>query len=180
MRQYIKKPIPITATQWDGETDSLFAISNMMGFKVGLDLVRNQPYIETLEGKMIVSPGDYIIKGIKGECYPCKADIFEESYTCVELESEVNSIPITNPSEEPDFLFGEKLIGLSFNPSQDPNVYKAKQLCAQLADLLNQVYNNPMPPNENHRPLYEMLFQKALGDIIDAQMNVVKVLTFKY
>lgn len=83
-------------------------------------------------------------------------------------------------NEEANLSFGEQLVGLSFNPNQDPNVHKAKQLCAQLADLLNQTYNNPMPPNENHRPLYEMLFQKAIGDILDAQMNVVKVLTFKY
>jgi len=38
------------------------------------------PVIFTLEGKMKVSDGDYIIKGIKGEYYPCKPDIFEMTY----------------------------------------------------------------------------------------------------
>ena len=41
-------------------------------------------WIATLEGGHIVSPGDYIIKGIKGEHYPCKPDIFEATYEKVE------------------------------------------------------------------------------------------------
>lgn len=82
--------------------------------------------------------------------------------------------------ENREFTFGEKLVGLTFNPSGDEKVQKAKELCAALADLLNESYNNPMPPKEEHRPLYELLFQKAIGDILDAQMNAVKVLTFKY
>lgn len=40
--------------------------------------------IDTLEGGMMVSHGDYVIKGIKGEFYPCKPDIFEASYEKVE------------------------------------------------------------------------------------------------
>jgi hypothetical protein len=43
-----------------------------------------KPYIETLEDKMIISSGDYIITGIKGERYPCKPDIFEKTYEKVE------------------------------------------------------------------------------------------------
>lgn len=39
--------------------------------------------IKTLEGTMIANPGDYIIKGVKGEIYPCKADIFKETYEAV-------------------------------------------------------------------------------------------------
>ena len=40
--------------------------------------------IQTLEGEMIASKGDYIIKGIKGEIYPCKPDIFKDTYDLVE------------------------------------------------------------------------------------------------
>lgn len=40
--------------------------------------------IDTLEGKHIVSPGDYIIKGVKGEFYPCKPDIFAQTYEPVD------------------------------------------------------------------------------------------------
>ena len=41
-------------------------------------------FIETLEGTMRVTYGDWVIKGVKGELYPCKADIFEQSYEAVE------------------------------------------------------------------------------------------------
>lgn len=40
--------------------------------------------IETLEGDMTADYGDWIIKGVKGEFYPCKPDIFEETYTLVD------------------------------------------------------------------------------------------------
>lgn len=43
-------------------------------------LMGNHGWIETLEGGHIVCPGDWIITGIKGECYPCKPDIFAETY----------------------------------------------------------------------------------------------------
>jgi hypothetical protein len=46
--------------------------------------------IKTLEGVMIAKTGDYIIKGVKGEVYPCKADIFEQTY---ELVGEQNERP---------------------------------------------------------------------------------------
>lgn len=52
------------------------------------------PYINTLEGKMFIRPGDYIITGIKGERYPCKPDIFEATYELV-AEGEDNE-PISN------------------------------------------------------------------------------------
>ena len=42
------------------------------------------PYINTLEGKHYITKGDYIITGIKGERYPCKPDIFEMTYECIE------------------------------------------------------------------------------------------------
>lgn len=74
-----------------------------------------------------------------------------------------------------ELTFGEKLVGLTFNPSGDPNVQRAKELCAELADLLNQNADSYV-----ERPLCRLLFDKAIGDILDAQMNVVKVLTFKY
>ncbi len=91
-----------------------------------------------------------------------------------------NLIPIarksaTNIMDERELTFGEKLVGLTFNPSGDEKVQRAKELCAELADLLNE---NADPNIE--RPLCRLLFDKAIGDILDAQMNVVKVLTFKY
>lgn len=73
--------------------------------------------------------------------------------------------------------FGEQLVGLSFNPSNDDKVSKAKRLCADLADLL---MDEPMPTNSERSLLKEILTNHAIAEILNAQMNVVKVLTLKY
>jgi hypothetical protein len=83
-------------------------------------------------------------------------------------------------SEPRELTFGEKLVGLGFNPSGDPKVTKAKQLCAELADLLNNDVFDEFGMKDGADALKYQLYQKAVGDILDAQMNVVKVLTFKY
>ena len=78
VNRYRKKPVEIEAIQWTGDN-----ISDICKF-TGLDmdvLVRDGVlYIETLEGEMRATCGDYIIKGVKGEFYPCQPDIFEETY----------------------------------------------------------------------------------------------------
>jgi len=65
VRKFRKKPIVIEAYQTD-----------------------SQVKIETLEGTMVASPGDWIITGIQGEQYPCKPDIFEATYELVEGDDE--------------------------------------------------------------------------------------------
>lgn len=73
--------------------------------------------------------------------------------------------------------FGEKLVGLTFNPSGDDKVAKAKKLCAELADLLNE--NCAPDLDEWNDYVKRMLRDHAFTAILDAQMNVVKVLTIK-
>lgn len=72
--------------------------------------------------------------------------------------------------------FGQQLVGLSFNPSGDDKVNRAKQLCADLADLLK----NDWQDDQEKTALYGQLHVHAMGEILNAQMNVVKVLTLKY
>lgn len=75
--KYRKKPVVIEAVQFNGCISIHPAIMRAPG--------ENQPaYIETLEGRMIVSDGDYVITGVKGEVYPCKPDIFEMTYEVAE------------------------------------------------------------------------------------------------
>ena len=80
MNQYVKKPIVIEAirfSSYDDETN-IKAIAEFMGdIQFSGD---RQIIIKTLEGDLYASEGDYIIKGIRGEFYPCKPDIFEASY----------------------------------------------------------------------------------------------------
>jgi hypothetical protein len=78
--------------------------------------------------------------------------------------------------EERELTFGEKLVGITFNPSGDEKVNRVKELCAELANLLYQDYDN----REEVTDFYDYLYEHAVGEILNAQMNAVKVLTFKY
>jgi hypothetical protein len=88
MAQYRKKPVVIDAMQWLGEQsfDELYGFTNAdennrrVGMKDGRG---NVAQIVTMEGIMDAQPGDFIIKGIKGEFYPCKPDIFQATYEAV-------------------------------------------------------------------------------------------------
>ncbi len=81
--KYRKKPVVVEAVQFTDTEESILKLSEF-----GLDPVRidyadtDSPIlkIETLEGLMIAAKGDYIIKGVQGEFYPCKPDIFAETY----------------------------------------------------------------------------------------------------
>lgn len=76
-KQYRKKPIVIEAVQWDGKNhEEVFGFILKQAFFFKEDGV----HIETLEGEMRADPGDWIIKGVKGEYYPCKPDIFAHLY----------------------------------------------------------------------------------------------------
>ena len=76
--KYIKKPVAIEAVQWKGDN-----IKEMKAFyqKCFCSPTRgNVIDIHTLEGVMTAQEGDYIIRGVQGEYYPCKPDIFEQTY----------------------------------------------------------------------------------------------------
>ncbi len=83
MHKYVKKPVVIEAVQWTGEN-----VTEIVDFCVDCysykKLDEPQLMVRTLEGPMKASQGDYIIKGIKGEFYPCKPDVFELTYNKVE------------------------------------------------------------------------------------------------
>lgn len=70
-----KKPVIIEATQWFEHGDH----AEVMPLPFN-DYVKDRGIITTLEGDMVVTSGDWIIKGVKGEYYPCKPDIFENIY----------------------------------------------------------------------------------------------------
>jgi len=83
--RYVKKPVEIEAVHFaDATLATLDKISEFMNQnqEIVFDDNTAEPKIkiETLEGPMYASVGDYIIKGIKGEFYACKPDIFELTY----------------------------------------------------------------------------------------------------
>jgi hypothetical protein len=79
MAKYRKKPVVIEAVQFRrGEQDGAFAEDVIAGrVRYTQD---DTMLIKTLEGMMEARPGDWIIRGIKGELYPCKPDIFAATY----------------------------------------------------------------------------------------------------
>ena len=109
MAKYRKKPVVVEAHQWfkngDHPQDNVFrpfedtgktptepregeivryyrtpALDGQNKCKKCSGIMHNHGWIDTLEGGHIVCPADWIIKGIKGEFYPCKPDIFEQTY----------------------------------------------------------------------------------------------------
>lgn len=95
--RYRKKPVIIEAIKWTGENDremfdflannkrcNEYMTAEEESFYIDHGKVKGGLVIKTLEGEHIASIGDYIIKGVKGEFYPCKPDIFEQTYEAVE------------------------------------------------------------------------------------------------
>jgi len=81
-RMFRKKPAVIKAMEWKGDN-----FEELEDFSDGEKIVSNPDKtltIETLEGNHTANVGDWIIEGIKGELYPCKPDIFKETYEEVE------------------------------------------------------------------------------------------------
>jgi hypothetical protein len=83
MPKYRKKPVVIEAVQWNGHLETLQL------FSVGVpeaeqELCSDEVKIVTLEGTMTAKHGDWIIRGVNGEFYPCKQDIFEKTYERVD------------------------------------------------------------------------------------------------
>ncbi len=78
IKKYRKKPVVIEAVQWTGENST--EVRDFMGL-ISLSITVFDTFkIHTLEGEMNAEKGDWIIKGVKGEFYPCKPDIFELTY----------------------------------------------------------------------------------------------------
>jgi hypothetical protein len=92
--KFRKKPWVVEARQFDGTAKGWLAISEWIGVGpletkwMREDADERAINIPTLEGVHTASPGDWIIKGIKGEFYPCKPDIFAATYEPAPAEGE--------------------------------------------------------------------------------------------
>ena len=98
MPKFRKKPVVIEAVRWDGHEGTIKAVFDLnpvlpvlpddgqyvggpgLGYVPALGTLD----IPTLEGTMTAQPGDWIIRGVQGEIYPCKPDIFEATYEPVD------------------------------------------------------------------------------------------------
>ena len=84
--KYRKKPVVIEAVQFLDTAESLEDLSKFVDHTVRIGYQTSPPTltVATLEGVMEATVGDYIIKGVNGEFYPCKPDIFHKTYEVAE------------------------------------------------------------------------------------------------
>lgn len=92
MKKFRKKPVIVEAIQWINTPNNFTEILEWSNYKVisaspliwtDKENVDQCLQIETLEGCMLADLNDWIIKGVNGEFYPCKSDIFEKTYELV-------------------------------------------------------------------------------------------------
>lgn len=79
--KFRKKPVVIEAKQWLGTNAD--EMHDFIGNQMSWHPITKGLFIHTLEGVHAANAGDWIIKGIKGEFYPCRPDIFEQTYEAV-------------------------------------------------------------------------------------------------
>jgi len=95
--KFRKKPVEVEATQWfkDGDHPTVFPVKKHAPNDEhwSPSISTGFGWMNTLEGIMQVTPGDWIITGVMGEHYPCKPDIFEMTYEPVEMTFEYRSYP---------------------------------------------------------------------------------------
>lgn len=136
IHQYRKKPVIVEAVQlnninapcvvrWVGEDKAKMKLESDEAWKLGKAPPIFSVTICTLEGDMKAMPGDYIIKGVHGEFYPCKPDIFEKTYEAVEPPKEESKAM-------PEYISREAaIIGLAasnLTPHQIDDAAEALQL----------------------------------------------------
>ena len=167
MPKFVKKPVVIEAIQYNGI--NITEIESFVGVKlptVLLSAENTQLVIPTLEGDMKASKGDYIIKGIKGEFYPCKPDVFKQSYNMIKENNGILSE-------------GEKRVRKSFNPSALKRVENFKSITASAIDEIAEIERRVKNASKDNPELGDFLRECATAKtaLQDASMWGVAALT---
>ncbi len=109
-RLFRKKPVIVSAVQWTGDN---WAELSDLGLPaphgpIRFPLNRTDVVIRSPEGSMTASPGDWIIKGVAGEVYTCKPEIFDQTHEEVVQDAETDQIEVPLPFEPTPDEMGEK------------------------------------------------------------------------
>ena len=127
--KYRKKPVVIEAYQTDKELD-----------------------IETLEGTIHASVGDYIITGVRGEKYPCKPDIFEQTYEPADTPaSPWHRVEDDPPDGKEDVIFDYKWTGISGTVYRETSIISLNELIAFGCRPIQSVYSGAEGPDAGNR-----------------------------
>ena len=131
--EYIKKPIIIEAIKYTG--NNINEIKEFAGFD--RVMVGNKLIIKSLEGLMDADIGDYIIKGVKGEIYPCRPDIFKLTYSDF-----VEDLKETHLIDDLVLHFA-KIIAEEQTDCKniDYRLPETKRICLRLQEIENEIIN---------------------------------------
>lgn len=163
---YRKKPILVEVIKWNGDNFSDIE-------KFTNDNVRYHSYYEkneyaeskttlvipTLEGDMIVSIGDYIIRGVKGEYYPCKPNIFEMTY---ELASTSSQTEINGSKGSDEYKYHEQRRGINVDsfqseaPQKQDYIIKVTDVTSSQTEISDEEIEKWI--EENYKPNYVRIF----------------------
>lgn len=161
VKEFRKKSVVIQAIQWDGtyhgmkQIETLFPelITTACSCHKANDTVTTWS-IKTLEGHYYVSHNDFIIKGIKGEFYPCKLDIFEKSYEALQsLSGKENKIP-------DDFYPGYEYQNL-FNWLSDKNFIALQSEMQELIEIVHRDFPKEQSGDQLSAGIESQLYKAA-------------------
>ena len=161
--KYRKKPVVVEAIQWTGK--NLQELKNFVGdsleydvmdaaWEVGKGPVIVNVRIQTLEGIHHASVGDFIIKGIRGEFYPCKPDIFAKTYESASLTPPNEWVSVYDRLPEP----GERVLATDcgfvgeFYINKRGKWQRYNVNCSELLMALDILYWMPLPAPPDRRP----------------------------
>lgn len=157
MGKFRKKPVVIEAIEYKDSSERLIELQEFMGDDVGVTYENPESpklMIATLEGTMFASIGDYIIKGVKGEFYPCKPEIFEATYEAVEEKE---------PSDS------------KYPPHQQRVLDEHTELLRKMIDLSKFITSNPVFGNlniaEQERMERQLLAMNAYNSVLVERIN---------
>ncbi len=145
--KFKKKPVTIDAIQWNGENTE--DVLKFLGESLNVNVDADGFKINTLEGTMTASVGDFIIKGVKGEFYPCKPDIFEQTYDAAQESKKILCVYVNKITKKytryevyplSDTLTKEKLI--EFVNTHNSNNEKTTTIKVYEDDLLADFAND--------------------------------------
>lgn len=89
--------------------------------------------------------------------------------------------PVTyNENKVSELTFGEKLVGITFNPSNDDKVHKLKSSFAEAANIVKADFESQNSTNAEHEDIRKIVFVESIAEILKAQMCAVKLVTLKY
>jgi len=173
LREYRKKPVVIEAIRYTGKND--FEIEEWSRNSNGNRGIITSPVLEpregnptgaylqidTLEGIMTASPGDWIIKGVKGEFYPCKPDIFAVTYEQADelpvdlrdrIKSYIKLVPVVVDLPEQQYLVRLEVGGQSFTLhnhwSKEHAEWSRDMLATALENMINELLPKPFIDEE--------------------------------